>query len=211
MNNQILKKQYRIDKVFLSQPWKALTYSEIQKLSGNKSKGYIYKELQRLEREKMIKSEKIGKRTIVYHINLNTASTQGYWGFITEYSAWSQNKFPFQVIENLRSKMPTPFFIFLVTGSYAKRTETPSSDLDVVIISDSNKSKEEISSKLRYESETSIPKVHLYVFTKQEFLEMIASKKENYGREIARNNLIFFGAASYYTLLSEAMANGFKG
>jgi len=209
MENQILKKQYEIDKVFLIQPWKALTYSEIQKLSKNRSKGYIYKELKRLEKENIINSNRIGKRTIIYNMALNSASAQHYWGFIEEYSSWKLDKFPFHIIENLRSKMPTPFFTLLVTGSYAKRTETKSSDIDVVIISDFNKDK--IYAELKYESETSIPKVHLYVFTKQDFLDMLASKKENYGKEITRNKRVFFGGASYYSIFSEAMEHGFKG
>ncbi len=209
MKNQILKKQYEIDKAFLSQPWKSLTYLEIQKLSKNRSKGYIYKEIQRLKENKMIKSERIGKRTIVYTMILNSASAQHYWGFIDEYSSWNLDKFPFQVIENLRSKMPTPFFTFLVTGSYAKRTETKISDIDIVIVSDFDK--ERIYSELKYESETSIPKTHLYVFTKQDFLDMLNSKKDNYGREIAKNKLILFGGASYYSILAEAIAHGFRG
>jgi len=209
MKSQILKKQYEIDKVFLSEPWKSLTYSEIQKLSKNRSKGYIYKELQRLEENKMIKLERIGKRAIIYTMISNSASAQHYWGFIEEYSSWNRNKFPFQIIESLRSKMPTPFFTFIVTGSYAKRTETKSSDIDIVVISDFDK--EKIYSELKYESETSMQKIHLYVFTKQDFLDMLNSKKENYGREIAMNKMIFFGGASYYSMLSEAIANGFKG
>jgi len=209
MKNQILKKQYEIDKVFLSQPWKVLTYLDIQKLSKNRSKGYIYKEIKRLEKEKMIIAERIGKRTIIYSPILNSASAQHYWGFIEEYSSWGFDKFPFSIIENLRSKMPTPFFTFLVTGSYARGTETKNSDIDVVIISDFDKNK--IYSELKYEVDTSILKVHLYVFTKQDFLDMLASKKENYGREIARNKRVFFGGASYYSILSEAMIHGFKG
>lgn len=209
MEKAILKKQYEIDKVFLIEPWKALTYLEIQKLSKNRSKANIYREIDRLKAERMIKSERIGKRAIVYTVILNSASAQHYWGFIEEYSSWRLKKFPFQIIENLRSKIPTPFFTILVTGSYSSRTETKSSDLDVVIISDFDKNR--IYSELKYEAETSIPKVHLYVFTKQEFFEMLNSKKENYGREIGRNKKVFFGGASYYSILSEAITNGFKG
>jgi len=209
MKQTILKKQYEIDKVFLENPWKSLTYSEIQKLSKKSSKGYIYKELNKLITEGLIKSEKIGKRMVLYSIQLETAFAQRYWGFLSEYSSWNKEKFPFQIIENLRGKMPTPFFNLIVTGSYAKGTQKKDSDLDVIVISDYNA--KSIYSELKYESETSIPKVHLYVFTKQEFLEMLMSKKENYGKEIARKNMIFFGGAVYYSILSEAIKNGFKG
>lgn len=209
MDKELLKKQYEIDKVFLEKPWKPLTYLEIQKISKKRSKWFIYKELDRLKDNNMIVPKKIGKRTLVYNARLDTASAQQYWGFLSEYVAWTKKGFPLQIIENLKSKMPTPFFSLIVTGSYVKGTNTKNSDIDVVIISD-HESKS-IYAELRYETETSIPKVHLYVFTRQEFIEMLSAKKENYGKEIVRNSLIFLGGAQYYSLLSEAIAHGFKG
>ena len=209
MKQTILKKQYEIDKVFLVNPWKLLTYSEVQKFSKKSSKGYIYQELNKLIAQGLIKPEKIGKRMVLYNIQLETAFAQRYWGFLNEYLSWNREKFPFQIVENLISKMPTPFFNLIATGSYAKGTQKKDSDLDIVIISDYNS--KSIYSELKYESETSIPKVHLYVFTKQDFLEMLLSKKENYGKEIARKNMIFFGGTVYYSILSEAIKNGFKG
>ncbi|MDP3027858.1 MAG: nucleotidyltransferase domain-containing protein [Nanoarchaeota archaeon] len=209
MSKEILKKQYEIDRVFLEKPWNSLTYSEIQKLSKKKSKGYIYKEIKRLIENKLIKFNKIGKRTILYNLELNTALAQQYWGFLKEYTSWNTNRFNFKIIENIKNKMPTAFFTLIVTGSYAKATFTKNSDLDVVIIS--NIESKLIYSELKYETETTIPKVHLYVFTSKQFLEMLQDKKENYGKEISRNNLIFLGGAPYYSLLAEAISNGFKG
>jgi len=209
MVKEILKKQYEIDGVFLEKPWDSLTYSGIQKISKKKSKGYIYNEIKRLIENKLIKFNKIGKRTILYNIELNTAFAQQYWGFLKEYNSWNTNRFNFKIIENIKNKMPTAFFTLIVTGSYAKATFTKNSDLDVVIISDIEPKL--IYSELKYESETSIPKIHLYAFTSKQFLDMLFDKKENYGKEIARNNLIFYGGAPYYSLLAEAISNGFKG
>jgi len=203
------KKSYAIERVFIREPWENLTYLKVQKLSKSKSKSYIYSVINRLKEEKKINQIIISKRAIMYNPVLDSLQAQNYWGFLAEYLAWNKNKFPFQVIENLRKKIPTPFFTLLVTGSYAKGTQNSKSDLDVVILSDEDSKL--IYSELKYECETSIPKVHLYVFTKEEFFKMLFSKKENYGKEIARNNLIFFGGASYYSILSEAIKNGFKG
>lgn len=206
---KILKENNAINKVFLEKPWKSITYSEIQKLSGKKSKSYIYSAINDLKESNMIETKHIGKRTIVYTPKVNTASAQSYWGFLNENNSWNQKNFPLKIIENLCAKMPTNFFTLIATGSYAKKTNTSKSDLDLVIISDSDP--KIIYSELKYECETSIPKVHLYVFTKKEFIEMLSSKKENYGKETARNSMIFFGGASYYSLLSEAIEHGFKG
>jgi len=203
------KKQYSVEKAFLKEPWKHLTYSEIQKISQNKSKSYIYGIIGKLKKENKIIEEKIGKRAIVYLPKLDSALSQSYWGGLSEKIAWEQSKVPVHIIENIRAKLGSLFFILLVTGSYARGTSTRESDLDIVIIS--NQGTMSIYSELKHEAETSIPKVHLYAFNEKEFLEMLARKKENYGREIARNNLLFFGGSCYYSLLSEAISHGFKG
>ena len=40
---------------------------------------------------------------------------------------------------------------------------------------------------------------------------MLHDKSENYGKEAARNNLIFNGGQEYYSILAEAIQNGFNG
>jgi hypothetical protein len=206
---KILKERQVIDRVFLNKPWKSITYSDIQELSGKKSKSFIYSAINRLKQENLIEFKKIGKRTIIYNAKLNTTLSQTYWGFLNEYNSWNKKKIPFKIIENLRAKIPTSFFCLIVTGSYAKDTYTSKSDLDVVIIS--NIEPKTIYSELKLESETSMPKVHLFVFKEQEFLSMLLDKKDNYGKEICKNNLIFYGGASYYSILSDAIYHGFKG
>ncbi len=206
-----LTEEYKVDAAFLKEPWKSITYIDIQRLSKKKSKGFIYKALKRLIKNKAIMPERIGKRNLIYSPNLSLALTQSYWGFLHEYISWRNEKIPFQVLEKLRAKMPTSFFIMIVTGSYAKGKQNKESDLDVVIICEDTFNPGKINAELGHISDTSIPKVHLYSFTRKEFLEMLLNDKQNYGKEIARNCLIFYGGAVYYSLLQEAIKNGFKG
>ena len=56
-----------------------------------------------------------------------------------------------------------------------------------------------------------IPPIHLYVFRNREYIEMLSNKEANYGKEIARNNLILAGGQIHLKLISEAMQNGFNG
>ena len=80
-----------------------------------------------------------------------------------------------------------------------------------MILCDNDCEPKKIYSELRHDCELSIPKIHLYVFKEKEFLQMLLDKKENYGKEIVRNNLIFFGGEQYYKIISEAIKNGFNG
>ena len=204
----ILKKQYIIDSAFIKEPWKKLTYSDIQKITKKRSRGYIYDALKRLIDERIILADKIGK-SILYSLNLSSISAQSYMGFLHEYISWNQKHIPLQIIEKIRNKIPTKFFILLLTGSYAKKNQTKTSDLDIVIISDEDPKK--IMAQISYESETSIPKIHPYVFTKDQFLKMLSDDGENYGKETARNSFIFYGGSQYYAVLNEAIKHGFRG
>ena len=66
-------------------------------------------------------------------------------------------------------------------------------------------------SQVKLESELMTPEAHPYVFTQSQFYEMLINKEENYGKEIARNNLIVTGGKQYYKILMEAIENGFDG
>ena len=56
-----------------------------------------------------------------------------------------------------------------------------------------------------------IPEFHPYVFTQAQFYEMLTNKEENYGKEIARKNLIITGGKEYYLIVLEAIRHGFNG
>ena len=55
-----------------------------------------------------------------------------------------------------------------------------------------------------------IPKIHLHVFLDEEFKQMLLDEKHNYGKEVVKNNLIFYGGNAYYKILFEAMKRGFS-
>jgi hypothetical protein len=64
---------------------------------------------------------------------------------------------------------------------------------------------------LNMEGELMFPPLHPYVFTRQEFFEMLVNKEENYGKEIIRKHLALSGAESYYMILRDAMNYGLRG
>ena len=69
--------------------------------------------------------------------------------------------------------------LFIVTGSYAKKTQTKKSDLDVVIICDNNVNPKSIMAEIVFEAEVSMPVVEPYVFMRKEFMQMLLDKSEN--------------------------------
>ena len=94
-----------------------------------------------------------------------------------------------------------PFFIVLIFGSFAKKTSTSKSDLDLCIISDNKIKTKELTSKLKL-----LPlSIEVYEFTTEEFESMLDKKQENLAHEIIKNNVIIYGIENYYNLISKWM------
>lgn len=93
-----------------------------------------------------------------------------------------------------------PFFILLLFGSYANKKNRMGSDIDLMLITDNEKIKEQIKNKI---SLTPL-NIHLLSFTSLEFLSMIKTTEFNVGKEAFNNNIILFGIEDYYRLIKNA-------
>ncbi|MBN2368394.1 nucleotidyltransferase domain-containing protein [Candidatus Woesearchaeota archaeon] len=107
-----------------------------------------------------------------------------------------KNKDLLQMYKELMKKLETSFFILLIFGSYAKKTQTKHSDIDLIIIS--NKKEME---RLIHNILSLLPlKTHALVFTEDEFTRMLDSKQPNVIKEAVQNNIILYGIESFYRL-----------
>ncbi len=206
----MLKKEYEVLLQFIKEPWRKLTFKDAKRLSGKKSESYVYNVLKSYVKQGILQEEKAGN-VVLYRLDLKSLKTQAYAGIVSEYASWNKKHIPCKNVEKLADKIPTTFYMLIVTGSYAKGTEKKNSDIDVAIIIDDATNAKKVYAELRTECELSIPPIHLYVFKKSELLTMLINKEANYGKELARNNLLLFGAEHYYKIMNEAIENGFHG
>ena len=207
----MLNKEHEILKPFVESPWRRFTFNEIKEYSKKKSDSYIFSVLKKFVKENALREEKAGN-VVLYKLNLDSEKGSMYAGMVSGHLAWNRKNIPYEELElRLMAKLPEIFFIFLVTGSYASGKQTKKSDLDVVIICDDSYEPKKIYAELKHYAETSIPPVHLYAFRRNEFLKMLLDKEANYGKEIAKNNLILTGGGEYFRIISEAIKNGFNG
>ena len=98
--------------------------------------------------------------------------------------------------------------IIIVAGSYAKGTQSKKSDIDIVIIPKTDAMHKQ--KALENLTLTFFPPIHPLSFTRQDFIDMLLSKKENFGKEVFRNHLIFSNAERYHLLVKEAIGHGFR-
>lgn len=209
MRLSMLNKEYTILEPFIREPWKSLTFKEVKKLSNNNSDNYVHTTLKRLVKEEILKEQKIGNN-IIYSISKNIFALNTI-GFVAEYKAKQAKHLPYKNIQKIINKIKTPFYSFIITGSYAKNKQKETSDIDIVIICDNKQQPNTILSQIKLESELMYPEIHPYVFTEGDLYEMIINKEENYGKEIARNNLIITGGKEYYSIVLEVIEHGFHG
>lgn len=147
----------------------------------------------------LIYKEKFGNTNLI-EINLKPDKEI----FSVEYKRTKQfleeNK-QLKLIQGDLKEINYPFFIVLVFGSVVKKTKTEKSDIDICVICDNETKKKELISKLNL-----LPlKLEIHDFSVKEFESMLEVKKENIAKEIIKNNLIFYGAESYYNLISKWM------
>lgn len=201
----MLKKNYKILEVFVKNPTITYLFQEVKGYTDSKSESYTYNSLKYFVKEGVL-DKSIRGGISIYKIAKNSKAIS-FLSIAAEYNTWNKKNLPFDNIKELVSKLNIAYFTFLVTGSYAKETQTAKSDLDVVLIVPKDSTK--IFNNLRHFCEMSIPSIHLYVFTDKEFLDMLLDVKANYGKEIVKNNLLIYGAGAYYKIIFEAMKNGF--
>lgn len=207
----MLKDELDIINVFRKNLFEEDSIRGIMKKAKKKSYGRIFDSMQDLTRKGIIKTRKSGK-SVLCSINLENALALSYLSLLDSNEANSRirGKIAGNIAE-LMNSVPSDYFVFILTGSYAEGKATAKSDLDVVVIVEDTIDIRKILNTLKNKGELMTPEVHPYVFTKSEFLAMLLSGEMNYGKLIFKNRLIFFGAENYYRIIWRAIKNGFKG
>jgi predicted nucleotidyltransferase len=199
----IKKSQLNIMNLFKKNTFLKKTIREISILL-KKDYPNTYNAIIELEKEGLLKIEKIGKSKLC-SIELNQ-KTISLFSFLDEQESFEAN------IPNINKLLDFKEFsedIILVTGSYVLGKQSKTSDIDLILIV-----KEKAFEKQKLlENTTSlmIPKVHALVFSQKDFIDMLLDKKPNLGKEIFNKQLIFKNTTKYYNLLKEAIEHGFRG
>ncbi len=196
--------ELKVLNLFVKNLFLKLNIREIMHKINSKSYQRVYEAVKNLVNKNILNSEKVGNVNLIsLKLSRETIINLAY---LDEQEI---NKIP-NYTKILEIKEITDYLI-LVTGSYAKGNATKKSDLDLVIIIPNKEDIVSIQKLVENMTILFIPQVHLYVFTKNDFIEMLKDKKENYGKEIVKNKVILKNAQMFYELIKEAVENGYKG
>jgi len=201
----LTENEAEIVNVFRKDVFRNYTIRELMKITGRKTYTWTFNATKKLAGMGIIKMETKGAYRLC-SINLYSALAISYLSLLDE-TETAARKIP--RIEELINEIPTPFFTFLIGGSYAEGRQTKGSDLDVCVIVDGKTDTKKIQNML--ENKAMIPHIHPFVFTKSEFIGMLLNKEANYGKMLFIKRLIAFGAENYYLMIREAIEHGFRG
>ncbi len=163
----------------------------------------VYEAAKELERRNVIHLRKAGNASLC-EIMLSKEAVS-VLSFLDGQEAISRNIPNMEKILEFREFLDD---IIVVAGSYAKGRQTPKSDIDLVLITKEGAARKQ--KLLENMTMTFLPRIHAVTFSYKDFVDMLLSRDENFGKEVFRNHLIFRNTERYYLLLKEAIENGFR-
>ncbi len=183
----------------LSKPEEQLTIRGIAKRLG-KSYTLVYNNIAKLEKESIIRKQNVPPGQI---ITLNEfAPTEIFVDIELKRKKEFLKKYPWVqvMLKDILLSTKNLFFTLLVFGSYAKATQTKSSDFDLLIIVQNKKDIKDV----EYAIDRAYTKVKkgLNFVDINDFKEMIKNTNElNIGNEAKKHHIILYGVEVYYQLL----------
>jgi len=188
-----MKTEIKITKLFIEEK-RPKTIREIAKEIKSDYK-ITHTAVQLLLGKKALLSKRVGKSTLC-ELNPNYFGIEIYKAENQRKEAMLNNRDIVQLYKEVMERVKKSLFVFIVFGSYAKKRQTKTSDIDIMFISNETGFEEEVTNTLAL-----LPvKTHTLVFTEEEFVRMKDAKRPNVVQEAMENNVILFGIENYYRL-----------
>jgi len=201
---EITKNQLKILELFRKHLFLKASIREMMNRIKSRSYQRVYEAVQELSKKNILVSDKIG------NANLTSLSFSREAILLLSFLDEKQgNKAPnYSKILDIKEISD---YLILVAGSYASGKSSKKSDMDLVVIVPNKEDVVAVQKLIENKTMLFIPLIHLYVFRKKDFIEMLTSKEENYGKEMVKNKIILKNAQMFYELVKEAVENGYKG
>lgn len=199
----LTKQQLNILGVFAKDIFSSLTFKQIKEGSKQKSNNIVQIAIRKFQEQNLLEAEVTGDVT-TYSLNLDNNLTISYLNLINSIKI-HKRKLPKGILAEIQKRIfkQTVFLILIVFGSHAKNKATDKSDLDIAVIVESEQTKKQIVPLLETVKRREIKPIDYHVFTKNEFLKMLKADYENIGKQIYKENLVYYGFIDYCNLIRE--------
>jgi len=154
--------------------------------------------------KELIKKEYISKdEHNLIKINIENIQDLAYIESLKSESFLNKNK-NIKIFLDELTKKTDYFFILLIFGSYASNKQTKNSDIDILIILNSQEKAEKEEKFLNREADIYLNKHHIITLGIENIKEMLKDNKINVFKETLDNHIILYGAEHYLKLIKNA-------
>ena len=165
-----------------------------------KSYTLVYNNISNLEKKNIIKKQNIPPAQIIKINEFAPKEVLINIEFKRKIELLQNHSWIKVLLEDILTATKDKFFILLVFGSYAKGTQNPKSDFDLLFIVQDKKDIKEIEDKV-YDIYSKIKKSLIFVDINN-FRKMINNTNEmNIGNESKKNHIILQGVEEYYKII----------
>lgn len=152
----------------------------------------------RLSKMQLVQLQPFGKSYSVHLVNqLHPLLFEAEY---TRKAALLRNKNIAVMVDSFKA-MRSKLYVLLIFGSYAKKTETKHSDIDLMFIVP-DAAEEKMEKEIQNIAHTLPLKIHMNIFKESDFKAMKNSREVTVGSEAIKNNVILHGIESYYEILT---------
>jgi predicted nucleotidyltransferase len=169
----------------------------IKELAKNIKSDYkiTHTAVKRLIKKHIVSFKSIG-RSIVIGFNNKLTREVLFVEFVRREDVLKNNSL-LVMLNEIKDKVMIKNFTLLLFGSYANKKNSKNSDIDLLFIVHDNHLEKDIEKALSL-----IPlKIHSFIFSEKQFIEMKNSQELNVVKEAIKNNVILYGIEQYYELL----------
>jgi len=159
----------------------------------------------RLAEQHYVIAEK--KRPVTY-CRLNIKGNSSLLAYIESLRAdrfFEKHKDIEMLVNDLTSKISSPFLTIVLFGSHVKDKASPRSDLDVLLMIPAHSFEKEVGAAVGSVQRISPISIHETVLTHSEFLELLKQKKPNVAWEAIDNRIVPYGAEMLFKTLAEVL------
>ncbi|MBI5397944.1 nucleotidyltransferase domain-containing protein [Candidatus Woesearchaeota archaeon] len=189
-------KEVDIIKLLIENKEKELSINQIAKLLKKDYKN-AHNIVTRLSKIRVVRLEPFGKS---YRVTIfNKVHPLIYEAEYLRRQELLKNKDIAVMYDSFQS-MHSKLYVLLVFGSYAKKTQTKQSDIDLMFIVP-DEAEERVEKEIENITGTLPLKIHINIFKESDFIAMKKSKEVTIGSEAIIKNIILHGIEFYYEMI----------
>ena len=183
------------------------SFSNLKKELNQSSHSFLQNTLKVLSQKKLLLFRTVGSSK-VYRLNLSSPLLSSY------IPLYAFSILPSTAVLSLNSLLKelsfSPFVSIIVFGSYANKSQTSSSDLDILILVPSSSQKKSIRIVLNQAKTTSLLPIDSTILTFSEFKKLLLAPYDNLAKQIVSKNLPVFSPIPFYSSVLTLINNDFQ-